>query len=247
MLRKDFLKGLIASAIIKPSIVKDDVVFVKIFIAQDFVAGFQYYDGLKSLEYMKTGDVLNLIREPENAYDDNAIALYWQNQKIGFVPRDINAVLAALLDAKDLELIAEITYLEKNVETWECVAFAISYLKERKNNENIPLHLTNTESPIYKTKLNVDEMDENQVTLEDFFESGTSVLKIDEFPKHLKDLKKKARTKTIVKDDKGDLYAIYRHSETLEFMYEIYGAELFIDSNGVRYVKGIFKDKYLSS
>ncbi|WP_276978885.1 HIRAN domain-containing protein [Flavobacterium filum] len=247
MLRKDFLKGLIASAIIKPSIIKDDVEFVKIFIAQDFVAGFQYYDGIKSLEYMKTGDVLNLIREPENTYDDNAIALYWQNHKIGFVPRDINAVLAALLDAKDLNLIAEITYLEKNVETWECVAFAISYLKERKNNEDIPLYLTSTEPPNYKTKLSIDEMEENQVTLEDFFESGASVLKIDEFPKHLKDLKKKARTKTIVKDDKGDLYAIYRHSETLEFMYEIYGAELFIDSNGVRYVKGIFKDKYLAS
>lgn len=247
MHRKDFLKGLIASAIIKPSIIKDDVEFVKIFIAQDFVAGFQYYDGIKSLEYMKTGDVLNLIREPENTYDDNAIALYWQNHKIGFVPRDINTVLAALLDAKDLNLIAEITYLEKNVETWECVAFAISYLKEKRMEEKVPQYLTTLDSPKYLTKLDSEELNEYNVTLDDFFEGSASVLKIDEFPKHLKDLKKKARTKTIVKDDKGSLYAIYRHSETLEFMYEIYGAELFIDSNGVRYVKGVFKDKYLAS
>jgi hypothetical protein len=43
--------------------------------------------------------VLALVREPDNEYDEDAIAVHLTDRKVGYIPRRHNTVLARLLDA----------------------------------------------------------------------------------------------------------------------------------------------------
>jgi len=47
---------------------------------------------------MHVGDRLELLREPENPHDANAVAVAWRGRKLGYVPRRDNAALAWGLD-----------------------------------------------------------------------------------------------------------------------------------------------------
>jgi hypothetical protein len=62
------------------------------------VAGFQYYAGPQIWKEMAPGDSLHLVREPWNVHDRNAVALFWKDRKIGYLPRHENALAASLLD-----------------------------------------------------------------------------------------------------------------------------------------------------
>jgi hypothetical protein len=63
------------------------------------VAGYAYYVVPGQTEALRPGDPVELIREPDNPADPDAIALHWQGQKIGYVPRDYNQPIAQRLDA----------------------------------------------------------------------------------------------------------------------------------------------------
>jgi len=60
------------------------------------VAGFTYWEGVFVAQKLKVGDKLDL-RPEDNPYDPNAVALYYQDAKIGYVPRRCNAQLSQLL------------------------------------------------------------------------------------------------------------------------------------------------------
>lgn len=62
------------------------------------IAGFTYGEGPIVFNHLKIGTQLNLVREKENKYDDNAIAIYYKSHKIGYVPRIENDVLAKLCE-----------------------------------------------------------------------------------------------------------------------------------------------------
>lgn len=62
------------------------------------VAGFQYYEGERLWPLLNTGDQLSLVREPANPYDPKAVAVYRQADKLGYIPRADNAVIANLMD-----------------------------------------------------------------------------------------------------------------------------------------------------
>lgn len=56
------------------------------------VAGFQYHSGLSKLLNGKisSGDKVLLVHDVNNKYDENAIAIYHENDMLGFVPKKIN-------------------------------------------------------------------------------------------------------------------------------------------------------------
>ena len=62
------------------------------------IAGFTYYDGVDVFENLKIGTPLLLKAEPENRYDPNAVAIYFQKNKLGFVPRTENEALSKFLN-----------------------------------------------------------------------------------------------------------------------------------------------------
>lgn len=185
MNRTDFLKMLLGSIAIGKlpvSITKD---FRKIYLLQCFVAGFRHYEGMNLLGEMKEGDLLSLVREPENEYDNCAIALHWQDKKIGFIPAATNEMLSYLLDADALSLFAVITHLEKNSQPWENVAIAVYFIQEA--DKRLPAHasyLTRIEAPHYRTLSGREprKMDVKNPTLEELFSNNKRVINLDRIP-----------------------------------------------------------------
>ena len=62
------------------------------------LAGFRHYDGVNVWRDMKPGDRLQLVREPDNPYDANAVRVEWRGIKLGYVPRRDNAAVARQMD-----------------------------------------------------------------------------------------------------------------------------------------------------
>jgi len=152
MQRSDFIKGIIGfwgiSVLPKPMLRP----YHRYYLLQSFVRGFRFYDGLQLLNEMQEGDLLEMVREPENEYDAKAIALYFNRHKIGFVPQEDNELLSKLMDADVVKLQAEITHLNKEAKAWENVHIGIYVLKE--TDEPIPenaKYLTVLETPHYRT------------------------------------------------------------------------------------------------
>lgn len=63
------------------------------------IAGFTYYEGVLAFNDLKIGAELNLVAEPKNRYDENAVAIYYKKHKLGFVPSSHNHALATILKA----------------------------------------------------------------------------------------------------------------------------------------------------
>lgn len=66
-------------------------------MASFYVAGFQFWDGALALAELKVGERVDLVPEPLNPHDPNAVAIRFRGKKLGYVPREENAVLAQLL------------------------------------------------------------------------------------------------------------------------------------------------------
>ncbi len=77
------------------------------------LAGFRHYDGAASWRDMKPGDRLQLVREPDNPYDANAVRVEWRGIKLGYVPRRDNAAVARQMD-RGAALEARVAALREN-------------------------------------------------------------------------------------------------------------------------------------
>mgnify|MGYP003508773870 FL=1 len=84
------------------------------------LAGFQYHAGKTLWPQMQVGDVLTLVREPDNRYDARAVRVEWQGHKIGYVPRRENADVARFMDGGQT-LVARIVRLAEVRDPWSRV------------------------------------------------------------------------------------------------------------------------------
>jgi hypothetical protein len=121
MNRTEFLKKLSGAAGFMLLPIKKLTAKKKNWLLQFHVRGFQYYNGPNIVYQMKPGESLTLVREPKNPYDKHAIALYHCNQKIGFVPREDNAVLSRLLDSHAATIKAEIIQIHPGAGPFDAV------------------------------------------------------------------------------------------------------------------------------
>jgi len=62
------------------------------------IAGFSYWDGAMVLCELMPGKRLRLVREEDNQFDPYAIAIWYGESKLGFVPRDLNHDLSKFLE-----------------------------------------------------------------------------------------------------------------------------------------------------
>jgi hypothetical protein len=58
------------------------------------IAGFTYHEGPVVFNGLQIGTALRLVAEPENPYDHDAIALYLDEYKLGYIPRSENKTLS---------------------------------------------------------------------------------------------------------------------------------------------------------
>lgn len=178
MNRSTFLRNLVATfglSVIPVDWIKQ---YQKIYLLQCFVRGFRFYNGEGVLHTMKVGDMLELVREPENKHDNAAIALHYNMEKIGYIPRESNEVLSRLMDADVIELQAEITHIAQQAKAWENVHIAIYVLKELVEIHKEVAYLTELSTPRYYTIKHEDNTlsriyhpneDKRKYTGEDFY------------------------------------------------------------------------------
>jgi len=171
MKRIDFLKGLASTfgiSVIPLAYLKE---YRKVYLLQTFVRGFQYNDGLGLLGEMQAQAALELCREPDNAYDECAIAVYFRKKKIGYLPAEEIYVLSRLMDANILAPLAEIVAVEADAASWEHVHIAVYVMQEL--NDEVPSYLISLEPPVYYTlgnrTLGLDAEDELDVPDGDSF------------------------------------------------------------------------------
>ena len=68
------------------------------------IAGFTYYDGVDVFNELKIGTQLTLAAEPENKHDNYAVAVYYENHRLGYIPRDKNKYISKFLNFGHTEL-----------------------------------------------------------------------------------------------------------------------------------------------
>ena len=64
-----------------------------------YIAGFSYYDGAEVFTQLEIGSKITLKLELDNHYDENAVALYFKDYKLGYVPKESNRSIAKLSKA----------------------------------------------------------------------------------------------------------------------------------------------------
>ncbi len=64
------------------------------------IAGLHHHVMKDHIRSMEEGDAVELVREPENSHDENAIRVDdgQTSEKLGYVPKSISRVLAPLID-----------------------------------------------------------------------------------------------------------------------------------------------------
>jgi hypothetical protein len=77
------------------------------------LAGFRHYAAPETWRGMAVGERLQLVREPDNPYDANAVRVEWQGVMLGYVPRRDNAAVARQMD-RGTVLEARVAFLHEN-------------------------------------------------------------------------------------------------------------------------------------
>ena len=62
-----------------------------------YVSGFTYYDGIDVIDELRIGSTLKIVAEPENKFDPYAVAVYYKDTKIGFIPSKENKIISQFL------------------------------------------------------------------------------------------------------------------------------------------------------
>ena len=70
----------------------------KVHLANFHIAGFGYWEGCEAFEQLKIGTKLELVREADNRFDPYAVAIYYGEYKLGFIPRGSNHDISKYLD-----------------------------------------------------------------------------------------------------------------------------------------------------
>lgn len=72
----------------------------EIFLLDIVVAGTTHCPQIdKVFPHLEKDLVLRMQRMPQNKHDKNAIAIFYQKTRIGYVPRELNLVISRLMDA----------------------------------------------------------------------------------------------------------------------------------------------------
>lgn len=91
------------------------------------VAGFQYHHGEALLRQLAVGQLLQLVREPDNRHNDRAVRVDWQGYKLGYIPRLDNTAVSQLMDrGKRLEVV--IVRLAESSNPWDRVGVEVRWM-----------------------------------------------------------------------------------------------------------------------
>ena len=100
-----------------------------------FIAGVQHHELHEVIEDLNEGDELDLICEPDNKFDPNAIRIEIEDTMLGYVPKKFSAEVSAALEVgHDLE--CKITKLTPSAKPWEQCEVAIAQIDIEDDEED---------------------------------------------------------------------------------------------------------------
>ncbi len=91
------------------------------------LAGFQYHRAAAIWPFLQVGEQLHLRREPGNPHDRYAVAVWFRNEHLGYIPRRENRTLAQLLDQGE-HLEATIVRLLEDENPWRKIRYRVEWL-----------------------------------------------------------------------------------------------------------------------
>lgn len=68
------------------------------YVASFYIAGFTYWEGCMAFGKLTIGTELKLVRERNNHYDPDAVAIYYGCYKLGYIPMDSHPMVSQMLD-----------------------------------------------------------------------------------------------------------------------------------------------------
>ncbi|MBL3600100.1 MAG: HIRAN domain-containing protein [gamma proteobacterium endosymbiont of Lamellibrachia anaximandri] len=96
----------------------------RVLLQESPLAGYQYHRASGIWQFLQIGETLKLRREPANRYDRNAIAVWFKNEHLGYVPRSENRTLAQMMDRGE-QLEGRIVRLLEDDNPWRRVRFSV--------------------------------------------------------------------------------------------------------------------------
>ncbi|MEW8506114.1 MAG: HIRAN domain-containing protein [Candidatus Thiodiazotropha sp.] len=99
----------------------------KVVLQESPLAGFQYHRAAAIWSFLRVGEQLHLKREPSNPHDRYAIAVWFKNEHLGYIPRHENRTLARLLDQGE-RLETTIVRLLEEDNPWRKIRFRVEWL-----------------------------------------------------------------------------------------------------------------------
>lgn len=93
-------------------------------IQESPLAGFQYHRGERLWGELRVGDALELVPEPDNPYDAQAVRVDWHGHKLGYIPRVENTAVSQMLRRGE-RLGGRITCLRDSPAPWERLRLAV--------------------------------------------------------------------------------------------------------------------------
>jgi len=90
---------------------------IKEHLAHFNIAGFTYHEGAEAFSSLKIGEELNLALDPENRFDERAVAIYLKDWKLGYVPRNENRIFYKLLRTGAKNIVLRVQRLDATAHT----------------------------------------------------------------------------------------------------------------------------------
>lgn len=95
------------------------------------IAGFSYWEGCEVFNELKIGTILTLTREEDNKFDPYAVAIYYGEYKLGFIPRGENHEISKFIELGHNDIFeTRINHLDHDA-TPENQVGVIVYIKEK--------------------------------------------------------------------------------------------------------------------
>lgn len=100
-------------------------------IATYHIAGFQHWDGALVLDQLKPGTPLTLAIEPDNPYDPEAVALFFDSVKLGYIPANESSLpfLMSYFGHDVFEL--RVLQIDSQATPWKQVRVGL-YIKDKR-------------------------------------------------------------------------------------------------------------------
>ena len=96
----------------------------EIYLNSPHIAGFQYYKGPELEKQLRENDALILKRDAQNPHDFYAVVVLRNNQKLGFLPRSDNKIVARMMD-QGVSLKAKIRSIEPDAHPFRRVKIRV--------------------------------------------------------------------------------------------------------------------------